>query len=84
MGFLLSCEENKATPQGDPRRCHLEILFLLLFVVRMIAGAVVFLIFAGRALFEVEIELLIDRLVASFGPDLDDGGKVVAFGDGLV
>jgi hypothetical protein len=58
------------------------LLFLLLFAVR--TGAGVFLVLAGRALFEVQVELLGDGLGTFLLADLHHGGEVVAFRDGFV
>lgn len=53
-------------------------------MITVLAGAGVFLEFAGRALFEVQVELLSDGLGIGLLLDLHNGGEVVAGGDGLV
>lgn len=65
---------------------QLFLLFLgfFLFIGPVLAGAVVFLEFAGWALVEVEVEFFIHGFVSGLGFDLDHGGVVIACWDGLV
>src|SRR5690606_22907969 len=57
---------------------------LALLVVAVVADAGVFLVVAGGAVGEVQVESFEDGLGVGGGLDLDDDGEVVAFGEGNV
>lgn len=59
----------------------MKVVLLLLAVG---TGAGVFLVLAGGAVVEVQVEFLVYSLGPLVLPDLNHGWKVIAFGDGLV
>lgn len=61
---------------------HARPSFLLIRLVRTDAG--ILLVFASRALIEVEVELIAHRFRPFFLTNLHDRRQIVAFGDGLV
>ena len=66
-------------PLPDSMR-RLLLLLVLLVLGSVLADAGVFLVLAGRALFEVQVELLIDGLRLRVGLDAHGDREVVAFG----
>ncbi len=83
--FMTVCARSQQRrPHGGTALWHDagERLLFLLFTVR--TGAGVFLVLAGRAVVEVQIELLGHCLGTFLLADLHHGGEVVAFGNCLV